>query len=433
MLNLPKTLSLMLTNLKAAETAARGWWSTMSGVVAARLAWQQALLANAGAASLSRSQRALKQFQTHYRQLTQLARPALVQARDKAFARINLAAAPLMRLWGSVSYAERHAAAQRTFAVATCALALLAGQIGMHRLQAVETEREAVLAEREQVRTEFAAFDLRGLTTPSDDARLVKAAFKVKPARVAGFAPDNAASVKHGAIAGFILEQIEAVRSEPAQLDCLAKAVYYEARSEPIQGQIAVAEVVMNRVNDSRYPKTVCGVVYQQGKNRDVGCQFTFTCDGSLLEAPEGAAWDRARDIALNVAMGFARPVTNHATHYHTEYVQPYWSAAMVQTVRVGQHIFYRFPKTDAEWAKAREALDAQQARDPDPAPLEVAQLDAPAQIPAPTPVPVLASGTAPAPAPEPVAAATAALVTVSATAETDSAGKIVLADAKPL
>ncbi|MBI1360678.1 MAG: hypothetical protein GC155_10425 [Alphaproteobacteria bacterium] len=154
----------------------------------------------------------------------------------------------------------------------------------------------------------------------------------------------------------FNMHRLDLAEREQGELDCLAKAVYYEARSEPLRGQMAVAEVVMNRVNDSRFPKTICGVVYQ-GQTREVGCQFTFTCDGSMHARPQGPAWDRARDVALHVALGLNKPITNHATHYHTDYVSPYWSAGMVETAEVGQHIFYRFPKTGAEWAHARLAL----------------------------------------------------------------------------
>ncbi len=152
-------------------------------------------------------------------------------------------------------------------------------------------------------------------------------------------------------------------KNEAEEVNCLAEAVYYEARSEGTTGQMAVAEVVMNRVRDPRFPKTVCDVVYQ-GHYRDTGCQFTFTCDGSLRHAPYGEAWDRAKAVALNVALGLSKPITNKATHYHTDYVNPYWKAGMVETKVIGTHIFYRFPKTSSEWATARFNLEAQGQRD---------------------------------------------------------------------
>ncbi len=166
-------------------------------------------------------------------------------------------------------------------------------------------------------------------------------------------------------------------KNEAEEVNCLAEAVYYEARSEGTIGQMAVAEVVMNRVRDPRFPKTVCDVVYQ-GHYRDPGCQFTFTCDGSLRHAPSGEAWDRARAVALNVALGLSKPITNKATHYHTDYVNPYWKAGMVETKVIGTHIFYRFPKTSSEWTTARINLEAQEQREMSAEP-ELLAVDAPA------------------------------------------------------
>ena len=160
-------------------------------------------------------------------------------------------------------------------------------------------------------------------------------------------------------LASFTAQNLGSAEHETSELDCLAEAVYYEARSESAQGQMAVAEVVMNRVRSPHFPKTICGVVFQ-GQYRDTGCQFTFTCDGSKRRAPRGEAWDRARAVALHVAMGFNKPITNKATHYHTDYVDPYWSAGLVETAEIGTHIFYRFPKNSREWATARVALAAQ-------------------------------------------------------------------------
>jgi spore germination cell wall hydrolase CwlJ-like protein len=167
-------------------------------------------------------------------------------------------------------------------------------------------------------------------------------------------------------LAEFTAENLGLAAREQAELDCLAEAVYYEARSETVKGQMAVAEVVMNRVRDPNFPKTVCDVVFQ-GRYRTTGCQFTFTCDGSLRVKPRGEAWDRARAIALHVAMGLSKPITNKATHYHTDYVNPYWSPGLVETATIGTHIFYRFPKTGAEWTKARMALAARNGLSSDP------------------------------------------------------------------
>jgi spore germination cell wall hydrolase CwlJ-like protein len=125
--------------------------------------------------------------------------------------------------------------------------------------------------------------------------------------------------------------------------NCLAEAIYYEARSESVDGQMAVAEVVVNRTRSNLYPSTYCGVVYQ-GSERTTGCQFTFTCDGSLNQRPRGDAWVRSQALAAEVMMGFMRPITHRATHYHTAAIDPYWSSSLVETTRIGAHVFYRFP-----------------------------------------------------------------------------------------
>lgn len=138
---------------------------------------------------------------------------------------------------------------------------------------------------------------------------------------------------------GVVRESVEFAASR----SCLAEAIYYEARSESAMGQRAVAEVVMNRVRSSAYPDTVCGVVYQ-GSHLSTGCQFTFTCDGSRRRGPRGPSWERAQRLATLTLMGMNRPLTERATHYHTQAVQPVWSASLVETTRIGAHIFYRFP-----------------------------------------------------------------------------------------
>lgn len=125
-------------------------------------------------------------------------------------------------------------------------------------------------------------------------------------------------------------------------LDCLTSAIYYEAATEPVEGQRAVAQVVLNRVRHPAFPNSVCGVVYQ-GSERVTGCQFTFTCDGSLRRAPMASYWDRARKIAEEAMAGKVYAPVGHATHYHTNWVVPYWSSSLVKLANVGTHIFYRW------------------------------------------------------------------------------------------
>ena len=136
---------------------------------------------------------------------------------------------------------------------------------------------------------------------------------------------------------------LDAARQAARERQCLAEAIYYEARSESFAGQAAVAEVVINRARHRAYPDTVCGVVYQ-GSERTTGCQFTFTCDGSMATAPYGRGWEQSQRVAEHALMGFAQPMTRRATHYHTTAVDPYWNDSLVRTRRIGTHIFYRFP-----------------------------------------------------------------------------------------
>ncbi|MEO8113766.1 MAG: cell wall hydrolase [Phenylobacterium sp.] len=125
-------------------------------------------------------------------------------------------------------------------------------------------------------------------------------------------------------------------------VECLTQAVYYEAAREPLKGQEAVAQVVLNRVRHPAYPKSVCGVVYQ-GAARATGCQFTFTCDGSMRFAPEPALWRRAQTVAKQALAGFVETDVGSATHYHAAYVAPYWAPTLVKMTQVGAHIFYRW------------------------------------------------------------------------------------------
>jgi len=125
-------------------------------------------------------------------------------------------------------------------------------------------------------------------------------------------------------------------------LRCLTQAVYYEAALESTEGQEAVAQVVLNRVRDPNFPASVCGVVYQ-GAERVTGCQFSFTCDGSLARAPAAWAWHRAEDVAVRALNGHVAKAVGTATHYHADYVLPYWSPSLVKIEQLGAHVFYRW------------------------------------------------------------------------------------------
>lgn len=125
-------------------------------------------------------------------------------------------------------------------------------------------------------------------------------------------------------------------------LDCLADAVYYEARGETTAGQAAVAQVVLNRVRHPAFPKSVCGVVFQGAQTGD-GCQFSFACDGSMHHQREAEAWRRAREVASRALSGNVMPVIGNATSFHVVGLQPGWGPRLMKVAQIGLHVFYRF------------------------------------------------------------------------------------------
>ena len=123
---------------------------------------------------------------------------------------------------------------------------------------------------------------------------------------------------------------------------CLAEAIYFEARGEAVRGQIAVAQVVLNRAFSGKYPDTVCGVVYQN-KHRHLACQFTFACDNNKDVIREPDMWERARKIAKAMLDGqLWLPEVNRSTHYHAYWVRPSWVNEMKRMYKFGVHTFYR-------------------------------------------------------------------------------------------
>ncbi len=124
--------------------------------------------------------------------------------------------------------------------------------------------------------------------------------------------------------------------------DCLAAAIFYEAGFETLEGQRAVAQVVLNRVRHPAYPKTVCGVVFQ-GQERTTGCQFSFTCDGSMARLPSPDHWARVQRVARSALTGSVYKPVGHATHYHTNWVVPVWSTSLEKIRAEGTHLFFRW------------------------------------------------------------------------------------------
>jgi spore germination cell wall hydrolase CwlJ-like protein len=148
-------------------------------------------------------------------------------------------------------------------------------------------------------------------------------------------------TVRDAAVAPFVLRANDQTLARATH--CLTEAVYYEAGFEPREGQQAVAQVVLNRLRRKSFPKSVCGVVFE-GSTRRTGCQFTFTCDGSLARRPEPSHWEAAREVATAALAGYVAPAVGQSTHYHAVWMTPYWSASLVRTRRIGGHVFYRKP-----------------------------------------------------------------------------------------
>lgn len=128
-----------------------------------------------------------------------------------------------------------------------------------------------------------------------------------------------------------------------AEFQCLAQALYFEARGESVKGQFAVAEVILNRVSSPNFPDTVCGVVHQ-GTGRKYQCQFTYTCDGKKEVVHEPAAYAIVSKVAEAMLDGAPRNLTDGATYYHTRAVRPSWARKFLRTAVIGKHYFYRKP-----------------------------------------------------------------------------------------
>lgn len=131
------------------------------------------------------------------------------------------------------------------------------------------------------------------------------------------------------------------VGKRSAEWHCLTEALYFEARGETFQGQVAVSEVILNRVDSKRYPNSICGVV-QQGQNRRNACQFSYNCDGIANRIGNKGLYEKLGQLAWVMMQGRERSLTGDALFYHNTSVRPRWARKMVRTTRIGEHIFYR-------------------------------------------------------------------------------------------
>ena len=174
------------------------------------------------------------------------------------------------------------------------------------------------------------------------------------------------------AAAPFVFKGNASARTQA--LNCLASAIYYEAGNQDADGERAVAQVVLNRVRHPAFPDSVCGVVYQ-GSTRTTGCQFTFTCDGSLAREPDADGWRRAWKVAEEALSGKVYAPVGWATHYYADYVLPTWAASMAKNAVLGAHLFYRWA---GSWGKAAAFSDTYAGREPNAAALRTAALAVP-------------------------------------------------------
>lgn len=179
------------------------------------------------------------------------------------------------------------------------------------------------------------------------------AALQINGATPIAVGPNPAASP-------FIFRGDSATREQALQ--CLTAAVYYEAGNQDEAGEQAVAQIVLNRVRHPAFPSSVCGVVYE-GSTRTTGSQFTFTTDGSLLRPADAAGWERAYRVAKAALDGYVYAPVGWATHYHANYVLPYWASTLSKSAIVGAHIFYRWA---GAWGRAAAFGQAYAGHEPD-------------------------------------------------------------------
>ena len=208
---------------------------------------------------------------------------------------------------------------------------------------------------------------------------------KPLPTDIRDMAPETALAVNsHIPVAGgpnpsaapFVFGKASA-ETRARALECLTSAIYYEAGQESTAGQRAVAQVVLNRVRHPAFPNSVCGVVYE-GSTRATGCQFTFTCDGSMARLPVPALWDRARNVAEEMLAGRVYAPAGYATHYHANYVVPYWASSLTKTAIEGAHIFYRW---QGGWGRPAAFSDRWSGLEGSPSALRMAALSAPRPV----------------------------------------------------
>ena len=205
---------------------------------------------------------------------------------------------------------------------------------------------------------------------------------KPLPGQIRDLAPETALEVNaqipiaggpNPAAKPFVLRNAS-TETRARALECLTSAIYYEAAQEPVEGQRGVAQVVLNRVRHPAFPNTICGVVFE-GSTRATGCQFTFTCDGAMAYRPIPSLWNEARKVAEAALAGYVHAPVGYATHYHANYVVPYWASSLSKTSVEGVHIFYRW---QGGWGRPAAFNSRWTGSEGDPKALRLAALNAP-------------------------------------------------------
>jgi len=214
-----------------------------------------------------------------------------------------------------------------------------------------------------------AAFTAEAGEAPVPEPMLLQPIPQTEAARINAAIPISALA---NPVAMPLLARAASFWDKERSLRCLAEAIYYEARSEPEEGQKAVAQVVLNRVRSPAYPGSVCGVVYQGPMRAGGGCQFTFTCDGSLASQPSGVAWLQAKRLAAAALAGEVYAPVGLATHYHTQQVVPTWAFRLVKSAVIGSHSFYRM---QGLWGGPGGFTQRYAGREPTPASLMATRL----------------------------------------------------------
>ncbi len=242
------------------------------------------------------------------------------------------------------------------------AASLIGGNVGLTGALSGHSEANAALKGDRLKPTTSVALRVPG--AGSGNAMLMNALSDssfMSPLDVAGFRPSAEEAAYHPTPEGldFRYQGESQAEFEQRERRCLAIAIYFEARGEPASGQVAVGQVIMNRVRSPLFPETICGVVYQGQMQK--GCQFSFTCDGKTDTPRNDEQWAQAQDISKKITAGeLWLPEVGYSTYYHANYVSPYWAGSMSMIDKIGRHIFYK-KRNEEPYVVEASAGDAKQ------------------------------------------------------------------------